>query len=215
MSKALLTKVINRWYHIKRKRWLRFIRKRNQNHDFSLISNDCIGGVICHDLGEQFRSPLVNVGISNDSYLDFVQNLEYYLSCEIKEKKDDSKPYPVGILIPKDNEHIAVELNFVHDHSYEAACQSWKKRCTRVNYDSLYFIWHFYDDEENIEKLRAFDRWSAKTLAILHMQISGITDCAVTTCYDRDPHRGKILDIVPRTGKRYLDEIDYIGFLNR
>lgn len=36
-------------------------RSKLKNHDFTIISNTCVGGVITHYVGEQFRSPTVNL----------------------------------------------------------------------------------------------------------------------------------------------------------
>ena len=36
-------------------------RRKLQNHDFSILCNRCIGGVVSHAVGEQFRSPTVNL----------------------------------------------------------------------------------------------------------------------------------------------------------
>ena len=213
MGYSLFEHGINYWRRLKRERWLRELRNRNHNHDFSLITNDCVGGVISHDLGEQFRSPTVNLWIPQKEFLRFAQDLAYYLSCEIKETPEASKPYPVGTVMPKDDEHIPIQVNFMHYRTFEEGYAKWRERSARVNYDRLYFIWHYFD-EDTTERLEAFDRWDARKLIILHAPISGIRNCEVTDCYNQDPHSGKILDVVEKTGKRYLDEIDYIGFLN-
>ena len=145
--------------------------------------------------------------------MEFVQNLEYYLSCEIKESSDDSKNYPVGTIIPKDDKHIPIELNFMHYSSFEEACMKWKERSKRVDFDRLYFIWHFYD-ETDTARIKVFDRWSVKKLAILHEPINGVHSAVITDCYNKDPYNGKILQVIEKTGKRYLDDIDYISFLS-
>lgn len=202
--------VLNR---VRRNLWLTRLRKKNHNHTFSLITNNCVGGVICHDLGEQFRSPTVNLWIPNACFLPFAQNLRYYLSCEIEEMHDESKPYPVGRIVPRDEQHIPIVLYFQHYSSFEEASAKWKERSKRVNYDHLYYIWD-YDEKVCTEELLAFDRWDVHKLVILREPISGIQHFEITTCYRNDPQHGKLLKIIEKTGKRYLDEIDYLGFLN-
>ena len=214
MKSTVLTKGVNYLNKVKRERWLKQLREKNHNHDFSLITNDCVGGVICHDLGEQFRSPTVNLWIPNAHFLAFVQDLKYYLSCEIWETPDASKPYPVGMIIPKDEDHIPIEVNFMHYSSFAEGYAKWKERSERVNYDRLYFIWHFFDDEHS-ERILAFDRWDARTLTILHEPVEGIQNGEVVDCYRENPYNGKILTVIEKTGKRYLDDVDYIGFLSR
>ena len=209
----VFTRLKNLLRKCKREHLLKNLKKMNGNHDFCLITNDCVGGVIYHDLGEQFRSPTINLWISNDHFLEFAQNLKYYLSCEITETPDSSKKYPVGTIIPTDDRHIPIVLNFMHYKTFEEAHSKWKERSLRVDYNNLYFIWHF-NGEGDIEKVKEFDRWNAKKLVILHNANNDIASSGVVSCYNENPYNGKILEVVERTGKRYLDEIDYISFLN-
>ena len=215
MNKStVFTKGVYYYRRLKREQWLKQLREMNHNHDFSLITNDCVGGVICHDLGEQFRSPTVNLWIPNEHFLEFAQNLRYYLSCDMEEKPDTSKSYPVGRIIPNDDQHIPIEVNFQHYASFEEGYTKWQERSKRVNYDRLYFIWHYFGEAET-DRIVVFDRWNVRKLVILHEPLKEIQHSEVTTCYRSDPHNGKILDVVEQTGKRYLDEIDYVSFLNR
>lgn len=48
----------------------------------------------------------------------------------------------------------------------------------------------------------------------MNRPIDGIKTCGITDCHHRDPHSCKIIDIIEKAGKRYLDGIDYVGFLN-
>lgn len=59
----------------------RLYRLKLRNRHFSLIACNCIGGALSNDLGQQFRSPTVNLIIPE--YLKFTRNLKYYLSISI------------------------------------------------------------------------------------------------------------------------------------
>ena len=102
--------------------------------------------------------------------------------------------------MPKDNQHIPIVVYFQHYQSFEQAYEKWKERSARVNYDSLYFIWEF-SDEESTEKLEAFDSWNVRKLAILHEPVEGMQHAEVTDCYNQDPYNGKILTVVEKTGR--------------
>ncbi len=54
-------------------------RKRLKNKNFTVLSNNCVGGVILHELGERFNSPTVNLFFKAEDYLKFLENLDYYL----------------------------------------------------------------------------------------------------------------------------------------
>lgn len=209
---GFFTRVRNTLQRERRKLWLRVLRHKNKNHDFSLITNDCVGGVISHDLGEQFRSPTVNLWIPNHCYLEFVQELRYYLSCDMEEVRGHTCDYPVGQIVPADSEHIPIELHFMHYPTFEDAYNKWMERRARVNYDRLYFIWHF--DGNDPKRLRIFDQLQARTIAIVHEPTEGLSSVQTVDCYREEPRNGKILEVIPSTGKRYLDEVDYLGFLN-
>ena len=84
--------------------WFRehFVNPRNtrrlRNHDVSIFCNNCVGAVISHDLGLQFRSPFVNVWLYPNDYLKFCENLQHYLSCNLDFISYNEVGYPVARL---------------------------------------------------------------------------------------------------------------------
>lgn len=63
-------------------------REGLSNHDFTLFCNNCVGGMIYSTLGEKFNSPTINCFFPNlDAYIDFLKNLNHYLTCEFTEKR--------------------------------------------------------------------------------------------------------------------------------
>ena len=48
----------------------------------SIISSDCIGGFLYHNLGKQFLSPTINMAIPAESFVRLVKNLEHYMAVE-------------------------------------------------------------------------------------------------------------------------------------
>lgn len=122
-------------------------KKGLKNHTFSIISNTCIGGVISHAVGEQFRSPTVNLVIYEYDFITFCQNLKAYSQCpleppvSIEEKnKFSGYQYPVGILRGNSKELPDIAVFFVHYTSFDQAKEAWHKRFARVNYDDVYLV---------------------------------------------------------------------------
>ena len=76
----------------------RIDRLRFNNHEVSIITNHCMGGIICHDLGIKFNSPTVNLKILPSDFIKFAENLEEYIGKDIVEVEDKSVSYPVGML---------------------------------------------------------------------------------------------------------------------
>ncbi len=111
--------------------YCRLLRRKLKNHEFSLITPNCLGGVLCHDLSEQFRSPTVNLTIPE--YLKFVMNLEHYLAVPITAAGKNSNGHPMG--------RIDDILVFgVHYSSEEELIESWEKRKMRVRLDRVFLM---------------------------------------------------------------------------
>lgn len=118
-------------------------RKRKLvNTDFTIISNNCWGGIVYEWYGLKKNTPTAGVWFFADDYLRFVSNLKYYLSLEIqiipiekskryKEILDaQSTECPVGVIDD-------VEVIFLHYKDPIVAKEKWEKRKERVNYDNL------------------------------------------------------------------------------
>lgn len=97
-----------------------------------------------HCVGEQFRSPTVNLIIYEEQFLIFCQNLKAYSRCPVeKPTEEEAKAftaydYPVGILRGGDLPDI--NLLFVHYGSFDEAKAKWEARFTRVNYDDVFVV---------------------------------------------------------------------------
>ena len=116
-------------------------RKIN-NSDFTIISNNCWGGHVYRYFGLGYNSPTVGLYFYADEYVKFVNNIKYYLDCELefisykdsKYRKDlEEKQYytvPIGKLDD-------VEIVFLHYKDEKEAKEKWNRRKKRVNYDNI------------------------------------------------------------------------------
>ena len=127
------------------------MRARLMNHDFSIISSSCNGGVLTSDLGVRFNSPTVNLSMPPGDFLKLVSDLPFWLSCELKEAQDKDTPYPVGLL------NGELRIDFIHYKSFQEAKDKWERRKTRVHYENLFFMMTDRDGctEEQIRKFDA------------------------------------------------------------
>ena len=60
--------------------------------------------------------------------------------------------------------------------------------------------------------LKEFDKLPVNKIALLHEPISGIGNYYLFNYEKKEP--GDVLRIIESLGKRYLDEFDYVKFLN-
>lgn len=176
----------------------------------SIISSNCIGGVILHELGLQFATPTINLYMEPKSYLTFVSNLDLYLTLELEEVADTGKTYPIGCLGPD------VTIHFLHYDNFAQAKEKWETRAKRVNRNRLYFILADRDGltREDAERFEALV-FPNKVL-LTYKDYPGLSSVVnLGSAYqdgnnliDLCQYKGKL------TGKRYIDDFDYVAFLN-
>ena len=94
-------------------------KKRLANRNFTILCNNCVGGVILHELGERFNSPTVNLFFGAEDYIKFLEKLDYYLSQTLVEVQSD-KDYPVAKLDD-------ITIYFMHYPSFDEAKESGKR----------------------------------------------------------------------------------------
>ena len=117
------------------------------NKNFSLISDNCWGGLVYSWLGIQFQSPFINLIVENDDYLKLLGNLEYYLTSELTfNTKKAQFPHPVGRL--KD-----VVIHLLHEETPEQAARKWQRRLERFNWNNIFVKF----ESDDLECLNRFD----------------------------------------------------------
>lgn len=138
----------NFYYTQKRRILSRIVKKKVDFSEISLISQNCIGGIIYHDANQRFLSPTVNLYILPKDFIKFVNNLDYYLSLTPKVKM--GKAYPIGTLGD-------IKINFMHYSSPEEAVEKWEERKQRINFNKIFVIMverDGFDDEDFKEFLK-------------------------------------------------------------
>lgn len=185
----------------------RLDRLRFNNPKVSIITNHCMGGIICHDLGIRFNSPTVNLKILPSDFIRFVENLEDYLSKEIVEIEDNSVSYPVGMLGD-------VKVWFVHYKTFEQGVNAWNRRKERINWDNIR-VMLTVREECSDEILSRFEKLPYKKVVFAnekHPEFPSV----IFTNKNGKPLSGIISDITNVFGKRGFQTggFDYIKFLN-
>lgn len=121
-----------------------------RNENFTIISNNCWGGLVYDEYHLPYLSPTIGMWFPSEDYMKFVLNLEHYLACDL---------YRIGykdcharkLLVARkaagryrfdlDDMVIGrlddVDIIFLHYHSFDDARAKWYRRRTRVNFDNL------------------------------------------------------------------------------
>ena len=97
----------------------------------TFLSQNCIGGVLYHDLGMQFLSPTINLFMKEPDFVNFVLDLERYLHCELRMQWGES--YPIGELDD-------IRIHFMHYETCQEAKQAWERRVKRIRHDRIVVV---------------------------------------------------------------------------
>ncbi|MGN1298841.1 MAG: DUF1919 domain-containing protein [Candidatus Scatovivens sp.] len=118
-----------------------FVRK-----DISLISQNCIGGIIYHDMNMKFLSPTINLYFDSKDFIKFVNNIDYYLS---KDMIFLNTQIVTGIIED-------IKIYFLHYSTKEEAIEKWNERKKRIINNKIFIIQTDRDgfDEEDFENFK-------------------------------------------------------------
>ena len=149
----------------------------------SIISTNCFAGRIMQDLNLRYNSPTAGLYFFYPDYIEFLQNLRYYLTdariefVNVSKYKlgneryiAQNKSYPIGILGGK------VEIHFLHYHSEKEAAEKWYRRASRVNFDNLLVI----GMDQNLcseADIKAFDKLQFKNKIMFSSKPTDVPSC--------------------------------------
>lgn len=136
-----IKKIISPIIRYRDNRWESNLRNRLVCDEFTLLSSNCMAGVIYHRLGLKFNSPTIDTLSLEKDFIKFVSNLDYYLSMKLEFIETDEE-YPVAMLGD-------VKIHFVHYHSREEAENKWNERKKRIIKDRLFLIMFDVDIEKD------------------------------------------------------------------
>lgn len=184
-------------------------RKRLTNENFTILCNNCVGGVIYHELGERFNSPTINLFFRADDYIKFLENLDYYLKQTLVEI-ESNRGYPVARLGD-------ITIFFMHYQRFDEAKEMWEKRARRINKQNMYVI---MVQQSGCTKslLERFDNLPYKNKVVFVSNPMPNIKCSYYILDSERPN-GEVMDLClykgKFTGRRWIDEFDYVGFLNK
>lgn len=196
------------------------IRKFNHNLDFTLIAQNCIGGVIYNDLGIAFKSPTINMFIEGENFVKLVENFRYYMSIPPKPLCEEFiDPINNAIRYPK----IAIddlEICCLHYESCKDAIASWNKRRNRVNFENVYVIantWNLHGREDLVKRLQLNSPYKTIIFSTKECNYEGTIQLPgdFWELDERGIVRPNLTDNVPGGYNKYFENFfDFVTWLN-
>lgn len=121
--------VIRRYKLSKRQKWFlkHYVRS---NDDVTILSSNCLGGFIYHDINSKFYSPTINLTFDPEDFIYFVNHINDISNCSLDEDKTNNSKFPVGLLKYPDNK--CIKIYFVHYNSFKDAKNVFFTRSKRI-----------------------------------------------------------------------------------
>ncbi|BFU59345.1 MULTISPECIES: DUF1919 domain-containing protein [Rodentibacter] len=202
-----LKNAINRW---QRKAINHQLKSSLQNHGMTVISANCVGAFMLHDLNEPFNSPFVNLYLSPKDFIRYLQNIEFYRKQPL-EFIPSEKNYPVGKLAD-------LRIHFMHYHSEQEANEKWQIRTARMNFDNLFIIMTDKDGAQGIayEDLAAFERLPFKNKVVFtHKPYPELQSAFYIKGFENQNQVGDIFTFSGWNGMKYYDQFNYVKWFNQ
>ena len=118
------------------------MRNELTNKTPTFLCPNCIGGLLFHDLGLQFRSPTVNLMMYQTDFLKFVLNMKDYLGQELQFFEHPEYKFPCAHL--RD-----ITIHFTHYQSEEEAAHAWYDRSKRIVINNMFV---FLEERDGLTK---------------------------------------------------------------
>lgn len=182
-------------------------RKRLKNKNFTIISSNCTGGQIYHDLRLEFLTPTINLYIKPRDFIIMLENFDDYLlndKYELIEEKSNHD-FPVAKL-------GEIHIYFMHYNSFEEAKNKWYERKQRINKKNMFIIMSERDGC-TYEDLKKFDKLYLENKVVLtNKKYNDIKSSFYIKGFENKKELGFVFERCLL--KRYIDQFDYVNFFN-
>ena len=185
-------------------------RKRLYNFSPTLVCSNCTGGLIYHWLGLRFNSPFINLFITDEDFVKALESWEDFISYDIQEDKEIGKPYPVGISY--DN----IKIHFMHYTTFDEAKAKWNERRMRMGKDVnryAFMLTNWSGDNSILERFEKL-HFPNKIAFTYEETPDKLKSTFYIKGYKRQRSSRNLFNTQDITGRRFIDQFDYVSWLN-
>lgn len=186
------------------------------NRDFTIISNNCYGGITSRNFGLPYNSPTCGCFFFSKEYIKFLKDLEAHVNAELVEVKVENSKYK-EYLMQKFGNNIVIgkvldsEIVFLHYKNFDEAKEKWDRRKERINYNNL--IIKFNDQNKfEIEDFYEFEKlpYKNKLFFTSNKQLDDnniFVKIVYFRCYEK---QGYVVDDI-KSSKKYFNIKKYLN----
>jgi len=207
LTRKIQNRLVEYIWRKKHKKVNREYVNKYRGSNLTIVSCNCIGGVLYHELGLQFLSPTINLYMNCEDFIKFCEKMDYYLSLEMVEYTGEiARDYPLGSLDD-------LLIYFVHYNSFEEAKLKWDIRKTRMNKDNIFIIASDRDGftMELLERFMKLPYENKKLFS--HIPHNECNDVVYIRGYEHE-EQVEGLTLKTKGGHYLIDQFDWIAWLN-
>lgn len=186
-------------------------RSRLINTSPCLVCSNCTGGFLYHWLGLRFNSPFINLYLTPNDFVTALENWDEFISSPVNEIKTQLQ-YPVGQVVIGGKE---VLIHFMHYPDFNTAIRKWDERKLRMekDLDKIGFMLTNWEEDESL--LERFDKLSFKhKVAFAYKPYTNLKSVVFLRGFEKTIGSKNIYATHKITGERYIDQYDYVSFIN-
>lgn len=193
---------------IKRKAFLAKNKKRLKNSNPTVISSNCNGALILHDLNLRFNSPFVNLWIKPKDFIKLLKDFDTYMEANLEEVTEEGINYPIGRLID-------ISIYFKHYSNFADVLEKWEERKKRIDKNNFFVLFSdrdgcTYDDLLEFDKLPI-----ANKIVFTHKPYKEISSAFYIKGFEGEKSVGMCADYMPETPyMKYYNQFDYVDWFN-
>ena len=197
-----IDKIVTLYNLVGNKFFSKYRRKKLNNTNFTIISNNCWGGHCYKHYGLPYMTPTVGLYFFSEEYIKLLRNLKENLKSPLKFITIEDSKYkeelikrgqtvvPIGIL------NNDIEIVFLHYKTEQEAIEKWNRRVKRINFDNLIIKFsemNFCEKKHLIE----FNEMQYKNkVLLLGQKHEGISSGIVVKKYTNEKNEVMILYII-------------------
>lgn len=184
------------------------MREALTNTTPTFLCPNCIGGILFHDLGLQFRSPTVNLMMLQTDFAKFVLDMERYLAEELVFFKHPEYDCPCARLGD-------ITIHFTHYHSAEEAAHAWCERLKRIDPNNLFV---FLEERDGLSRKDILRLGSIHARGLVVFTANSYPDIPYALQIHKYASEGEVGNILAKSywddSREYEKYFDFVKWFN-
>lgn len=206
MKKTVKDKIKKIW----RFPYKKYFQSKTRNSNVRILSSNCIGGLLYHDMGKSFDSPTINCTVKGMDFIDMCRDYDQYFRVAPVLAEVSPQGYPIADV-------NGIRVNCVHYKSIDEFSAIWERRCERfLTKDDVEIVVISCDDQiRTAEEIEAFHNLPYRKVCFTVNPEPKYPEFIYVPGYDGQESVGDLTRYADFTGKRIFQKyFDFIGFLN-